>query len=147
MTAFTFAPEGNYQERIEAKTATLADGYWQLQGARVYGGDDPPVERADLRAQDQSDVGAGAREFCDAGISPVLGSARPISTAPNAPDSAPPATGCNIRRLIARPFLLCAMVLLAAAVSLRFFRFGGVQKMVMSGILVGLSALRAVEGH
>ena len=29
------------------------------------------------------------------------------------------------------------MVMLAAAVSLRFFRFGGVQKMVMSGILSG----------
>ena len=41
------------------------------------------------------------------------------------------------QRLIARPFLLCAMVLLASAVSLRFFRFGGVQKMVMSGILSG----------
>ena len=41
------------------------------------------------------------------------------------------------QKLIARPFLLCAMVLLAAAVSLRFFRFGGVQKMVMSGVLSG----------
>ena len=39
--------------------------------------------------------------------------------------------------LLARPFLLCAMVLLAAAVSLRFFRFGGVQKMVLSGISAG----------
>jgi lipopolysaccharide export system permease protein len=41
------------------------------------------------------------------------------------------------QRLIARPFLLAAMVLLASAVSLRFFRFGGVQKMVMSGVLAG----------
>jgi len=29
------------------------------------------------------------------------------------------------------------MVLLAAAVSLRFFRFGGIQKMVLSGIAAG----------
>jgi lipopolysaccharide export system permease protein len=33
--------------------------------------------------------------------------------------------------------LLAAMVLLAAAVSLRFFRFGGVQKMVLSGVAAG----------
>jgi len=33
-------------------------------------------------------------------------------------------------KLIAQPFLLAAMVMLAASVSLRFFRFGGVQKMV-----------------
>ncbi len=39
--------------------------------------------------------------------------------------------------LLSRPFLLTAMVLLAASVSLRFFRFGGVQKMVLSGITAG----------
>jgi lipopolysaccharide export system permease protein len=40
-------------------------------------------------------------------------------------------------KLIAQPFLLAAMVMLAAAVSLRFFRFGGVQKMVLSGVGAG----------
>jgi len=43
----------------------------------------------------------------------------------------------QFQRLLARPFLLAAMVLLAAAVSLRFFRFGGIQKMVLSGITAG----------
>jgi lipopolysaccharide export system permease protein len=40
-------------------------------------------------------------------------------------------------KLLTQPLLLVAMVLLAAAVSLRFFRFGGVQKMVLSGIGAG----------
>ena len=40
-------------------------------------------------------------------------------------------------KLIARPFFLVAMVFLAAAVSLRLFRFGGVQKMVLGGIAAG----------
>ena len=39
--------------------------------------------------------------------------------------------------LIARPFLLSAMVLLACSVSLRFFRFGGVARMVLSGVAAG----------
>ena len=43
--------------------------------------------------------------------------------------------------------MLAAMVLLAAAFSLRFFRFGGVQKMVLGGIGRRLSALRHGEGH
>ena len=51
------------------------------------------------------------------------------------------------QKLLARPFLLAAMVLLAAAFSLRFFRFGGVQKMVLGGVAVGLPALRLVEGR
>ena len=41
------------------------------------------------------------------------------------------------QKLLARPFVLASMVLLAAAVSLRFFRFGGVQKMVLSGVTGG----------
>ena len=41
------------------------------------------------------------------------------------------------QKLLARPFLLAAMVLLAAAFSLRFFRFGGVQKMVLGGVAAG----------
>ena len=41
------------------------------------------------------------------------------------------------QKLLARPFVLASMVLLAAAVSLRFFRFGGVQKMILSGIAAG----------
>jgi len=43
----------------------------------------------------------------------------------------------QFQKLLARPFLMTAMVLLAAAVSLRFFRFGGVQKMVLSGVAAG----------
>jgi lipopolysaccharide export system permease protein len=41
------------------------------------------------------------------------------------------------QKLLAQPFLLAAMVLLAAAFSLRFFRFGGVQKMVVGGVASG----------
>src|SRR5579872_545356 len=43
----------------------------------------------------------------------------------------------QFQNLIARPFLLVAMVFLAASVSLRFFRFGGVQKMVLGGVAAG----------
>jgi lipopolysaccharide export system permease protein len=38
---------------------------------------------------------------------------------------------------MARPLLLIAMVLVAASVSLRFFRFGGVTKLVIAGVAAG----------
>ena len=41
------------------------------------------------------------------------------------------------RRVRKRDEALGAVVFLASAVSLRFFRFGGVQKMVLGGILAG----------
>ena len=51
-------------------------------------------------------------------------------------------------QLLAQPFYLVAMVLLAASVSLRFFRFGGVQKIVLGGIGAGflLYVLAKVTG-
>ena len=48
-------------------------------------------------------------------------------------------------QLLALPFYLASMVILAAAVSLRFFRFGGVQKVVLGGIGAGLPPVRAGE--
>ncbi len=51
-------------------------------------------------------------------------------------------------QLLALPFYLVAMVLLAAAVSLRLFRLGGVQKMVLGGVVAGflLYVLSKVSG-
>jgi lipopolysaccharide export system permease protein len=39
-------------------------------------------------------------------------------------------------QLLMQPFYLAAMVILAASVSLRSFRFGGVQQMVLGGVVV-----------
>ena len=41
--------------------------------------------------------------------------------------------------LLARPFLLAAMILLASSVSLRSFRFGGVPQRVLAGVVGGFS--------
>src|SRR6185312_12142375 len=42
-------------------------------------------------------------------------------------------------QLLAQPFYLAAMVLLAASVSLRFFRMGGVQKVIIGGVGAGFA--------
>ncbi len=39
--------------------------------------------------------------------------------------------------MLARPLLFATMVLIAASVSLRIFRLGGVGKMILSGVLAG----------
>ena len=136
VTAFTFGPDGDYRERVEAKTATLADGYWRLQGARVYGGDDPPVERATYDLKTNLTSTQVRESFATPESIPFWELPAYIDSAERAGLGA---AGYRLQyqRLIARPFLLCAMVLLATAVSLRFFRFGGVQKMVLGGILSG----------
>jgi lipopolysaccharide export system permease protein len=136
VTAFTFSPEGTYQERIEAKSATLADGYWQLRDARVYGGDDFPVERPTYQLKTNLTSEQVRENFATPESVPFWDLPSYIESAERAGLGA---SGYKLQyhKLIARPFLLCAMVLLASAVSLRFFRFGGVQKMVLSGIVSG----------
>ncbi|MGZ3409312.1 MAG: LPS export ABC transporter permease LptG [Xanthobacteraceae bacterium] len=136
VTAFTFSTDGNYQERIEAKTASLADGYWLLQGARVYGGDAPPLERDNYELKTNLTSAQVRESFATPESVPFWELPAYIDSAERAGLGAA-AYRLQYQRLIARPFLLCAMVLLASAVSLRFFRFGGVQKMVISGIVAG----------
>jgi len=136
VTVFTFDADGTYQERIEAKAATLHDGYWELEGARVFGGDKPPVERASYQLKTSLSPTQVRESFATPESVPFWQLPSYIEAAEHAGLSAA-RYKLQYEKLIARPFLLTAMVLLAASVSLRFFRFGGVQKMVMGGILAG----------
>ena len=46
VTIFTFLPSGQFQERVEAKSAILERGHWRLQDARIYAQGSPPAHRA-----------------------------------------------------------------------------------------------------
>jgi lipopolysaccharide export system permease protein len=136
VTVFTFDADGHYRERIEAKTATLQPGFWQLTDARVYGGDDPPVERKIYELKTNIAAAQVRESFSTPEAVSFWELPAYIRTAELAGLGA---AGYRLQyhKLIARPLLLAAMVLLAAAVSLRFFRFGGIQRMVIAGILAG----------
>ncbi|MGH6848240.1 MAG: LptF/LptG family permease, partial [Methylocella sp.] len=51
----------------------------------------------------------------------------------------------QVHLLRARPLLVGARVLIAAAFSLRFFRFGGIEKMVSGGVGAGFVLYVAVK--
>lgn len=136
VTVFTFDPEGVYQQRIQAKTATLGDGYWRLEGVQVFDEGTPTTERPLYELKTSLSPAQVRESFATPESVPFWDLPAYIDTAER---SGLGAAGYRLQyqKLIARPFLLAAMVMLAAAVSLRFFRMGGVQKMVMSGILSG----------
>ena len=136
VTVFRFEPSGAFKERIEAQEATLEPGRWVFKKVRRYGLDHPLLEE---------DIFTLSTTLTTA---QVRGSFSTPETVPfwQLPDyikssekSGQATAGYRLQyhKLLARPFLLAAMVLLAAAVSLRFFRFGGVQKMVLSGVAAG----------
>jgi lipopolysaccharide export system permease protein len=136
VSVFVFNTAGEFQARIEAKSATLQQGYWRLDEARIYASGKPPG-LADSYQLGTSLTPEQVREsFATPETVPFWQLPSYIELADRAGLAA---AGYRLQyyQLLARPFLLTAMVLLAASVSLRFFRFGGVQKMILSGICAG----------
>jgi len=136
VSVFTFDNAGRFLERIEAKSATLDQGYWRFDDARVYATGSPPVAEDTYRLATNLTLEQVRESFATPETVPFWQLPSYIELADRA---GLVAAGYRLQyqQLLSRPFLLTAMVLLAASVSLRFFRFGGVQKMVLGGISAG----------
>ena len=136
VTAFIFDPGGRFLERIEAKSATLQAGHWQLADARIYPVGAPPSDRESYPLPTNLTPEQVRESFSTPETVPFWQLPLYIEMAEQAGLTA---AGYRLQyqKLLSRPFMLAAMVLLAAAFSLRFFRFGGVQKMVLGGVAAG----------
>jgi len=136
VSVFTFSPGGQALERIEAKRASLETGFWRLEGVRVYASGVPPREYETYQVKTNLTAAQVRESFSTPETVPFWDLPAYIEIAER---SGLVAAGYKLQYqiLIARPFLLSAMVLLACSVSLRFFRFGGITKMVLSGVTAG----------
>ncbi len=133
---FTFDPAGHFKQRIEARAATLTPGVWKLEDARVYELGVLPKDYAEFPLKTTLTPEQVRESFATPETVPFWELPSYIELAEHAGLGAA-GYRLQFQKLLARPFLLAAMVFLAAAVSLRFFRFGGVQKMVLSGMASG----------
>jgi lipopolysaccharide export system permease protein len=136
VSIFRLDTAGRFRDRIEAKSATLESGYWRLEEARFYASGVAPVERDVFRLSTTLTPAQVGESFATPETVPFWQLSSYIDLAERAGLAA---AGYRLQyyQLLAQPFYLVAMVLLAAAVSLRFFRFGGVQKVVLGGIGAG----------
>ncbi len=136
VTVFAFDKDNHFRERIEARAAILEPGAWRLLDARIYTLGKKPLEQPVYRLKTSLTPEQVRESFATPETVPFWELPLYIKIAEHAG-----LVGAGYRlqfqKLLARPFLLVAMVFLASAVSLRFFRFGGVQKMVLSGVLAG----------
>jgi lipopolysaccharide export system permease protein len=136
VTVFTFDNAGHFQQRIEARSATLEPGVWQLKDARVNELGTLPADHAVYPLKTSLTPEQARESFATPETVPFWELPSYITIADHAGLVAA-AYRFQLQKLLAQPFLLAAMVFLAAAVSLRFFRFGGVQKMILSGVASG----------
>jgi lipopolysaccharide export system permease protein len=136
LTVFRFDPDLQFKERIEAREAMLEEGRWLFKSVRRFSLDQPPVDQETFYINTTLTPAQVRNSFS----TPETVSFWQLPSYIRSSESSGFATAgyrLQYHKLIAQPFLLAAMVMLAAAVSLRFFRFGGVQKMVLSGVGAG----------
>ncbi len=147
VSIFTLDDTDGYLGRIEAKRATLHDGYWRLEDARVYVGETLPTNHQSYELKTNLTRAQVQESFATPETVPFWQLPPLIRLAE---DSGLAAVGYRLQyyQLLVLPLYLVAMVLLAAAVSLRLFRFGGVQRMVLGGVAAGflLYVLSKVAG-
>lgn len=136
VTLLQFDASKKFVERIEARTATLKDGYWQLENGAVSdtGGKTVPFKvyfSSTYLTASQVDENFGSLESLSFWELP-----RYIELAEKSGLSAS-RYKLYYQMLLAKPLLLAAMMLVAATCSLRAFRFGRIQTMVIAGLSAG----------
>jgi lipopolysaccharide export system permease protein len=136
LTLFRFDLDYQFKERIEARSAMLEDGHWLFKSVRRYSLNSPPVDQDSFELPTALTPAQVRNSFS----TPETVSFWQLPSYIRSSESSGFATAgyrLQYHKLLAQPFLLAAMVMLAASVSLRFFRFGGVQKMVLGGVGAG----------
>ena len=136
VTVFRLDPSGRFLDQIEAKTARLENGYWRLEGARVNAEQSPPLDHAVYNLKTSLTTRRCAR------TSPrptpcLFGNYHLISPWPRTPASLPPDIGYSSMCCCCNHFTWLEWYFWPPRSALRLFRFGGVQKMVLSGIGAG----------
>lgn len=142
--ALQFDLQHKFVEQIEAARATLQDGYWELHKATVS----RPMREAEVFETYALSTHLTREKAGDALGSEIAVSFWQLPELIEASEKA----GLSADKyrmqhalLMARPALLIVMVILAATVSLRSFRSGGIQTMVLTGMLGGIGFFLLAE--
>lgn len=136
VTIFKFGSNSSFIERINAPKAILNNGLWTLEDAQVIGVENEPKVVSTYTLPSTLKPSQLSKSLISADTVPFWGLRDLIRITEK---SGLDATRYRLQfaSLIVQPFFFVAMVLVAASVSLRFFRFGGIAKLVLSGIFAG----------
>ncbi len=133
---FILNRDGDIVERKDAKRVFLRDGYWELHDVRIMKGTDAlETKQADriptnLKPEFVQERLARPETIPFYELPAKIEVARSFGLKANA-------FAMQFDSLVAMPFLLVAMTLIAATVSMRFARMGQSATMILGGILAG----------
>jgi lipopolysaccharide export system permease protein len=136
ISVLVYGTDNQFRERIDAETAELGNGHWLLHKARVTPVGSEPVKHETYRLTTELTAEQVRQSF-------VMPEQVSFWELPQfielARKSGLPAARFELQYqlLLARPLLLVAMVLVAAAATLRFARLGGLGKTILGGVVAG----------
>lgn len=136
VTFFMFNHDGSFKERVDAKQAVLRPGNWELAEARITSATQEPQSFLSYMVATTLEPEQMRQSFTPPDAVGFWSMPTVIDRTQRAGLDTTPYE-LRYQALMARPLLLIAMVLVAASVSLRFFRFGGVTKLVIGGVAAG----------
>jgi lipopolysaccharide export system permease protein len=144
VTTFVFDPDGKFLEYVDAERAVLQSGYWELQKGVVS----RPKQEPETFKTYPISTNLTRERVGDAFGSEIAVSFWELPDLIEVSERA----GLSASKyrmqhavLLARPALLICMVVLAATVSLRSFRSGGIQSMVLIGLIGGIGLFLLAE--
>lgn len=125
-----------FTKRLEAATAKLKAGAWQLGDVKIYAHGKKTVHTKSYRIR----TSLSPTQIMDSFASPNSISFWELPKFIKLADKA----GLTATRyrlhyqvLLAKPLLMCAMVLVAATFSMRLFRMGNITRMIVGGLATG----------
>jgi lipopolysaccharide export system permease protein len=139
-----FDKDGNFISRLDARKALLKNGFWQLEDALLTSKDATP-EHFSVYQLPTNLTPTQVRESF-ASIETISFYELPgFITLSERAGLAATRLRLQYQTLIARPWLLMGMVLIAATVSLRLFRFGHILPLILGGIGAGFLLYLTLE--
>jgi lipopolysaccharide export system permease protein len=136
VTAFVYDKAGVFSERVDAKSAKLEEGFWVLEDALVSGVGRQPESFGKYLLSTYLTPERAADAFGTL-ISVSFWELPDLIYVAEKAGLSTTSLRTQYELLLTRPLLCIAMVFLAATVSLRSFRSGGIQTIVVTGMVGG----------
>ena len=136
VTVFIYEGADRFIERIDAASATLEDGFWHIRDAQVRRPEEANEVESDLWLETDLTVGKIQDSFAPPETMSFWDLPGFIQTLEESGFSAT-RHRLHWHALLASPFLMCAMVLIAATFTLRTSRRGSTTMIVAGGALTG----------
>jgi lipopolysaccharide export system permease protein len=144
VTIFQYDRENRFVERVDGDAAELGDGAWIIQDAWITRPGTAPAHYDTYNVStylSPDRVADALGTVLSLSVWELPGLIEVIEKAGLSADN----YRVQFHLLLSRPFLLITMVLLAATVSLRSFRSGGIQTMVIVGMTGGIGFFLMAE--